>query len=354
MPIDLFNVDSIKSVYNKRKGIAKQNLFNVIFAPPSIAQFSDSALESIVKTPNDTRFPSRSDTYDINFLCENCSISGEQYMTVEGATTDLSHKYVYGYLQEDITFTFYLTNDFYVFKVFDEWTRCMINKDRYRLRYKSTYTTDIIIQQLAASGDVIHSVKLLEAYPVSVSGIILDNTSTNSVQRIIVTVTYKKQVVDNGITGLIFGNKIFGDINVDSVPILQNVLNNQYVLEAQNGINAINGSIGDSLNELQGLQNTVDPTSNFALADLYQNKYNILPQDNFVGDLIVSTATDFLNEKVGNKLGVDVGRIASDPVGALNSKLQSEYAKNSTINKLTQSSPTIANLESKLRTAINF
>jgi hypothetical protein len=90
--------------------------------------------------------------------------------------------------------------------VFDHWMDEIINFEQYKLKYKSEYTSEVIIEQLTKQGIPTYSIKLKKAYPIAVSAIELSNTAGNTLQRITVTMTYDNFVKEDAATSLI--NKI--------------------------------------------------------------------------------------------------------------------------------------------------
>ena len=150
-----------------------------------------------------------------------------------------AHKQVikipYGFMNEDVTFTFLLTGDYHVKKVFDAWSEAIINFSDYRAKYLVDHVSTIQIYQtlnddgIPLPGDAlpdqisgagaspitgngldnqgvsvlprfevgadrhakIYGVRLINAYPVTISGVNLDNTAENTIQKMQVIMTYE-------------------------------------------------------------------------------------------------------------------------------------------------------------------
>jgi hypothetical protein len=122
-------------------------------------------------------------------------INTEDYQSVAQ-----SFKVANGFVNEDVTFTFHLTNDFFAKKVFEAWADKIIDFERYRLHYSPTYRTSIKIWQLDKAGKKVQGVELAEAYPITLNGINLDDNAENTTQKYTVTVTYKNYISLNPIT----------------------------------------------------------------------------------------------------------------------------------------------------------
>jgi hypothetical protein len=111
---------------------------------------------------------------------------------MEKFTTHKAIKKPYSYLVDEVTFTFILTNDYYARKYFDQWQDMVIDQDSLKLSYKNDYVTDITIQQLSPTNDMIpaYSVKLKNAFPIAVNAIELSNSTENSLLQCTVTVSF--------------------------------------------------------------------------------------------------------------------------------------------------------------------
>ena len=77
--------------------------------------------------------------------------------------------------------SFLLTNDYYTKKYFDMWQEMIVDTsgEHYKTFYKNDYVTDVLIQQLSASNDVVpgYTIRLENAYPIQVGQIELSNES---------------------------------------------------------------------------------------------------------------------------------------------------------------------------------
>lgn len=185
-------IDNIRATISKRGGLAPGNHFSVYMTPPgggllnldlqgAITQAirGDFGLNDLVNDPR-----------DMAILCKSCSLPGRQITTLDYQSNKQIVKVPYSFINEDVTFTFHLTNDYYAKKVFDSWLAAVMDFDTYKVKYHDQFTTDVIIQQLDQNDIPIYSVVLEDAYPVTVNAINLDNSSENSTQEVQVTMTY--------------------------------------------------------------------------------------------------------------------------------------------------------------------
>lgn len=170
------SVDTILSTLTRRDGLARTNRFEIYLDPP-------------VDMNTDAR--------DISILCESCSLPGKTISTLDYRLLRQSVKIANGYVVEDVTFSFHLTTDYHVKKVLDQWMDLVVDIPNYRATYLFEYRSTVSIYQLDQNNNKIYGIKLRNAYPISLTAITLDNSSTDSTQKISVTLTYEDyEVID--------------------------------------------------------------------------------------------------------------------------------------------------------------
>jgi len=140
------------------------------------------------------------DPRDIALLCESASMPGRQVTTLDDQSIRHSIKRPSGLINEDVIFSFILTNDYYIKKIFDKWQAMVLDPQRYRVKYLNEYSTDVVIQQLNKKSLPVYGIRLKNAWPVTVNAVTLDNNSENTVQKISVTMTYENYVEEGGVT----------------------------------------------------------------------------------------------------------------------------------------------------------
>lgn len=170
----------------------------------------------------------------LNILCKDVTLPGKQIMTLDRTIGLYQEKVANGFAVEDVTMTFYMPNDYSIKKYFDTWRSKILYKEpngSLVVGYKKDYVEDIVIRQLkkpvARKGfdigivnvdfDVlrksIYSVKLIEAFPTSLSSIQLSSEQDQLVEFTIqfsytdwVTIENEKDLVEPSI-GLNLGKK---------------------------------------------------------------------------------------------------------------------------------------------------
>jgi hypothetical protein len=163
-------VDDIKAVVGNQGGFARTNFFAVTFNGPS----------SISPDP-----------VIVNALCESAQLPGRSISTFEHGMIRHAIKRPYGYINDDVTLTFYVTNDFYIKKLWEAWLNTVINDVNDKVGYRDDYAQDIVISVLNLNHNEIHQVTLTKAYPITINAIELNNGSENELMRLTVTLTYE-------------------------------------------------------------------------------------------------------------------------------------------------------------------
>jgi hypothetical protein len=164
-------IDKLKSAVQDRSGFAHPNRFMIEF--PAVKQYLPAE-----------------QTRDFDLFCESTSLPGRQTLTLDYTSTRHTHKKPNGYQNEDITFVFNITNDYFIRDIFNRWTNEILNRETYEVGFKDEYVTPIIINQLDEQDNKVYTCGLRDAYPVSVQNIDLNQTTTDSIQKLSVTMTY--------------------------------------------------------------------------------------------------------------------------------------------------------------------
>ena len=152
------------------------------------------------------------DPRDVSLLCESVSLPGRQVATAEHITRLKAIKKPYGYINDDVSFTFLLTGDYYIKQVFDDWTAKLFDFEKGEVSYKDDCVSDVTIQQLGPNNIPVYTCTLQNAFPVTVSAVELSNTSENTISRVTVTMAYDEWSDGASLAGTLLGivaNKLF-------------------------------------------------------------------------------------------------------------------------------------------------
>jgi hypothetical protein len=200
------NIDTLKSSITRRGGIAKANRFALYIHHPHTRMFdyqsgslinSDIAevLTNVISSGAAFNMGSFfNDPRDMFLFCDSATIPGRRITTMEQVHNHYEEKVPYSAISEEVTMSFLLTNDYYTKKYFDAWQDAVMDTSgpHYKPNFKNDYCSDIIIQQLTESSNVVpgYTVKLHRAWPLQVSSVELNNASGATALQVSITFEY--------------------------------------------------------------------------------------------------------------------------------------------------------------------
>ena len=152
-------IEDFKSLVSAKGGLAQSNLLQVIL-------------------PDGSQFPgSNTSVNELDILCSSVSLPGRQVQTVDRLIGPVSEKVATGSVTDDVSFTFKVLNDYGIKQYFDNWQKIAYNPDTREIGYKSDYRKQVIINQLkkGVGSQIIYECKLLEAWPVNMDTVTLNN-----------------------------------------------------------------------------------------------------------------------------------------------------------------------------------
>ena len=201
------SIDDLKAVFSNHGGLVPSNRFNIIFTPPQMSLLNLNP-SNIIGNMMSGSFSVRSlinDPRDISLLCKSASLPGRQIGTFDFQGHKESKKMVNVVTDEEISTVFYITSDMYIKTMFDGWMNAIFDRDTHYAGYRDTFTTDVTIQQLNKENRPVYGVRLHNAFPTSIGGLGLDNTSEGGIQELTVQWSYDKWEPENAITSTIGG-----------------------------------------------------------------------------------------------------------------------------------------------------
>lgn len=179
-----------------------------------------------------TLIPYLSSAKNLNYRCEAAQLPGRTFATLEQKTYGPIEKYPYLNTYTDIDLTFIIEDDMNQKIFFDAWMNYINPLYNNNFRYKGDYSTVISVNQYDVTNNLVYSVNLYDAYPISINQMDLD-WSNEAYHKLTVTFAYTywqnnslqalgMELVDAGINSV---SSAIGGLNGSAVGVLQNQFN---------------------------------------------------------------------------------------------------------------------------------
>ena len=133
------SIDKLKSTISQKGGLAPANRFSVIFTPRSQSILNLDIQGLIGSAVSGNFSPSQlvNDPRDIAILCQSVTLPGSTIATYEEGLHKQVRKFPYTFIDDEVTMSFLLTNDYYMRKMFDNWMSNIVNKESHLVGYKN-------------------------------------------------------------------------------------------------------------------------------------------------------------------------------------------------------------------------
>lgn len=129
----------------------------------------------------------------MDILCYACNIPMKTISTYDIKQNSNSVRIPYTQNFETVAFSFYTDEHYNSRKFFDIWVDTVINSNN-TLNFIEEYKSDIIIYALDERGNDMYGVKLIDAYPISLTPLDFSSNNENNAQTVSATMTYRKFV----------------------------------------------------------------------------------------------------------------------------------------------------------------
>jgi hypothetical protein len=173
------------------RGLARQNRF-------------------LVEIPNVNFWPGGDENL-LSLLCQSASLPG--------ATIAVKKQNLFGpaYIRpasinygETLAMTFLCDQEMWIKRLFDLWMHRVVNLSSFTVNYKNEYARDIVISQLDTKENATYQVKLIDAFPVSMGAMALNQSALDRFHLLPMTFAYRYWETD-----LVSNSEIF-DISFES------------------------------------------------------------------------------------------------------------------------------------------
>jgi len=169
-----FNLDRFRSEILQGSGLARTNRFEVTIATPiSLAGSYGSELASL--------YVEQASIPNLSITTKSLKIFGPSYQR------PISSEYG----GEGLSMTFHVDQNMVIRRFFDDWMHSIVDPKKFTVNYQENYITSILIKQLDEQDNVVYEIKLIQAFPRSISLMELNNGSTNQTHRLNVLFAYR-------------------------------------------------------------------------------------------------------------------------------------------------------------------
>lgn len=160
-----------------------------------------SNFEVFIKPPNSLLVPYAGYGSTLRFRCEVAELPARTFSTVDQKTYGPVQTFPVQNFFDKINLVFICSDTMAEKKFFDSWmdyisvaTRRATNSPSrllFDFEYRTSYETQITINQYDLQGKISHSVKLLECYPIAVNTLSLSWDAVDTIQKLPVTICYR-------------------------------------------------------------------------------------------------------------------------------------------------------------------
>jgi|SaaInlV_135m_DNA_1039713.scaffolds.fasta_scaffold00072_64 rRNA processing protein Gar1 len=280
-------IADLSAQINKHKGIARANYFAITFSGPASVQ---------------------PDTVSVNALCESVTLPGRSISTNEFAPVGGQIKRPYTFINDDVTLTFYVTNDFYIYRIFEKWMKHVVNDVSGFVGYRDQYAMPMTISQLDLNNNEIHQVMLHKAFPISMAITPL-SVSDGALSKLTIVMTFDNFTTKGSNFEQVSSTADFGDAlsipnpNIASLPYSPfGDIPNQVEFDLDSVKQGIQTSLDDSLNStINAIKENITSTVTSITSPISEGVKDILAGGNtgLGGITTPSTGVGFLDDIIG-------------------------------------------------------
>ena len=127
----------------------------------------------------------------VTLMCSAAELPSKSFLTTEHRHNNLSLKLPYMASFDDVTFTFYASDNMLERAYFEAWMATVYNTSDGTLNFYDEYVGNIIVKVLDRNQNTSYEVKLYEAYPVSMNAVNFSYGSSNEVTQISIGFAYR-------------------------------------------------------------------------------------------------------------------------------------------------------------------
>ena len=212
MAIDRSRIENIRQYMNEHGGIAGSDRYQVMIATPPLLledsgnrpkQYHDNGVPAgleLLRKQNISKWNDESNG-GLSIVCDSAPLPGLSYQT--GAIQDIGPEYVYPYTAtfEDLELSFFCSESMQERIFFDAWFESisLITEANFpKFSFRDDYVTSITIDKLNRKDERVYSLKLIEAYPITMSDQELSYVpQANDALKLSITFNYSRWIYND-------------------------------------------------------------------------------------------------------------------------------------------------------------
>ena len=183
MAITKGNIDHIRQYMNEQGGVANSNRYQVMIATPPLLIGDSKNISG----------------RGLSVVCDSAPLPGISYST--GTIEDIGPEYLYPYTAsfEDLELSFFCSESMQERIFFDAWFESIspITETNFpKFSFRDDYVTTITMDKLNHRDERVYSLKLIEAYPITMSDQEMGYDS-NDALKLSITFNYSRWVYND-------------------------------------------------------------------------------------------------------------------------------------------------------------
>lgn len=177
------------------KGMMKPNRYVIEFNLPQGIDRASPSLSKMSQPAAEDRLRQMSSSYNgrggINIKCHTAMFPQRTIQTSELKQNTNPYRVPHSVIYDPVTFSFYADATGDTRRFFDTWQSAAVNIENHTLNFYDEFVTPVTISAMDEAGRKTYSVRLFEAYPLSVGAMDISYAQANNFQNVVCTLAYR-------------------------------------------------------------------------------------------------------------------------------------------------------------------
>ena len=154
---------------------------------PSISSLTLNAIETVQRATN-LQLNARG---GVNIKCHTAMFPQRSMQTTELKQNTNPYRVPYSVMYDPVTFSFYSDSRGDARRFFDIWQQAAVNVDNHTMNFYDEFVSHVTMSVLNEANQKTYSVRLFEAYPISVGAMDVSYSQANNFQTVLCTLNYR-------------------------------------------------------------------------------------------------------------------------------------------------------------------